>query len=113
MKKQFKLPHVSKLESLPSTLSIIFLSVFSILMPAYSQSVREAELPQEREIHNTFSRDQKNGALIDATNPMDLINRLRQATAMDNATSPADAIDDALRAFDEKESTNQTSDPGS
>ena len=111
MKNQFKLPHVSKLESLPSALSIIFLSIFSILMPAYSQSVREAELPQEREIHNTFSRDQKNGALIDATNPMDLINRLRQATAMDNATSPSDAIDDALRAFDEKEPTKQISDP--
>ena len=113
MKNQFKFPHSSRLERLPSALSIIFLSIFSILMPSYSQSVREVELPQEREIHNTFSRDQKNGALIDATNPMDLINRLRQATAMDNATSPSDAIDDALRAFEEKEPTNQTSDLGS
>ena len=111
MKNQFKFPHSSRLESLPSSLSIIFLSLLSIFIPAYSQSVREADLPQEREIHNTFSRDQKNGALIDATNPMDLINRLRQATAMDNATSPSDAIDDALRAFDEKEPTKQISDP--
>ena len=40
--------------------------------------------------------------MLDATNPMELINRLRQATAMDDATSPSDAIDDALKALEEE-----------
>ena len=31
---------------------------------------------------------------------MDLLNRLRRATAMDNATTPSDAIDEALKALE-------------
>ena len=41
---------------------------------------------------------------------MDFINRLRNATAMDNATSPSDAIDDALKALDSQELQDPSSD---
>ncbi len=68
---------------------------------SYAQTFGKTEVPQEREIHNTFSRDQKNGTILDATNPIELINRLRQANALENATTPSDAIDDALKAFNE------------
>ena len=61
------------------------------------------EIPKEREIHDTFSADQKNGSILDATNPMELINQLRRATAMDDATSPSDAIDEALRALEQND----------
>jgi hypothetical protein len=37
--------------------------------------------------------------VLDATNPVDLMNRLRRATAMDDATPPSDAIDAALKDF--------------
>ena len=109
MKNQCKSPNPFLFEAFPSLVSALVVSLFSAFVPSMAQPAREAELPQEREIHNTFSRGQGKGALIDATNPMDLINRLRQATAMDNATTPSDAIDDALKAFDEKELNSQTS----
>ncbi len=77
-----------------------------------AQSLDDPKVPQQREIHNTFADDQEKG--IDATNPIKFLNKLRQATALDNATTPSDAIDDALKAFDNDEldsSTTETSSP--
>ncbi|QNI70042.1 hypothetical protein [Cyanobium sp. NS01] len=48
------------------------------------------------------------GNILDATNPMDLMNRLRRATALDDATSPGDAVDAALQDFN-----SQPASPGS
>ena len=109
MKNQCKSPRSLFFEAFLSLVSALAVNLVSAFVPSMAEPVKEAELPQEREIHNTFSRGQGQGALIDATNPMDLINRLRQATAMDNATIPSDAIDDALKLFDEKELNSQTS----
>tara|TARA_Y100001968_G_scaffold125051_1_gene114029 strand:- start:24 stop:356 length:333 start_codon:yes stop_codon:yes gene_type:complete len=54
---------------------------------------------EKRDIYNTFdSEDQiDKGLPID---PFDLMNRLKQAEAMENATSASDALDEALNAFD-------------
>ena len=112
MKNQVQFEQFDLIESYSSVIAIAFLSMLAVFIPSHAQSVAEVELPQEREIHNTFSRDQKNGAIIDATNPMDLINRLRQATAMDNATTPSDAIDEALKAFSIEELEATSSDLG-
>ena len=46
---------------------------------------------EEREIHGDTNGS---GLASDAANPMDLLNQIRRATAMDDATS--DAIDAAL-----------------
>jgi hypothetical protein len=40
--------------------------------------------------------------VLDATNPMDLLNRIRQSNAMDDATPPSDAVDAALKAYQQK-----------
>ena len=53
---------------------------------------------EEREIFST-SPGGDSGAILDATNPMDLINRIQRAGAMNDATPPSDAIDAALREF--------------
>ena len=37
------------------------------------------------------------GSLLNTTNPMDLMNKLRKSTALDDATSPSSAIDQALK----------------
>jgi len=37
---------------------------------------------------------------LDVTNPMELMNRLRNSSSMDSATSPKDAVDEALRQLD-------------
>ena len=63
------------------------------------------QTPAEQELYNT-SPGKPKGSVLDATNPMDLINRLRRATAMDDATDPSDAIDAALKGWDA-----QTTDP--
>ncbi|EAR20002.1 hypothetical protein WH7805_13818 [Synechococcus sp. WH 7805] len=39
--------------------------------------------------------------MLDATNPMELMQRLRQATSLNDATAPSDAIDAALRALEQ------------
>ena len=60
---------------------------------------------QQRDIYNTFdSEDQSDKGL--PVDPFDLMNRLKKAGAMKNATTPSDALDEALSAFDETEYEN-------
>lgn len=51
-------------------------------------------------------------SVLDATNPIDLMNRIRRATAMDDATPPGDAVDAALRDFNSQPAARPVS-PGS
>ena len=44
----------------------------------------------------------KQGSVLDSTNPIDLMNKIRKGTAMDDATNPTDAIDAALKELDAK-----------
>ncbi len=57
---------------------------------------------EQRDIFKTFDTGEQNdkGLPID---PFDLMNRLKQAGAMNNATTPSDALDEALNAFDDSE----------
>lgn len=55
--------------------------------------------PQERQMYDGSSPGKQN-SILDATNPIDLMNRIRRSTAMDDATPPGTAIDQALRDFD-------------
>ena len=75
-----------------------------------SRIIRISELKnystdEKRDIFNTFdSEDQIDQGL--PLDPFDLMNRLKQAGAMDNATTPSDALDEALNAFDQSEYEN-------
>ena len=42
----------------------------------------------------------KPGSVLDTTNPIDLMNKIRKGTAMDDATPPGDAVDAALKALE-------------
>ena len=54
---------------------------------------------EKRDIYSTFdSADQIDQGL--PLDPFDLMNRLKEAGAMNNATTPSDALDEALNAFD-------------
>jgi hypothetical protein len=55
---------------------------------------------REQEVYENVPGSSQDRGLLDATNPLDLMNRLRRATAMDDATDPDDAIDAALRDFE-------------
>ncbi len=55
---------------------------------------------EERNLYNPGSNG--SDSILDSTNPMDLINRIRQVGSLDDATPPSDAIDAALKAFREE-----------
>lgn len=46
----------------------------------------------------------KQGSILDSTNPIELMNKIRRGTAMDDATSPGDAVDAALKDLDAQSS---------
>ena len=75
----------------------------SMVYPVLSQTPINSPIPQERDLYNTLPGEKQTESILDVTNPMELMNRLRRATAMDNATSPSDAIDEALKAFEEND----------
>ena len=41
----------------------------------------------------------KSSSVLDAVNPIDLMNRIRRNQAMDEATPPGDAVDQALKEY--------------
>lgn len=61
--------------------------------------------PQQRDVFQTVPGQKNQESVLDATNPMELMNRLRRANAMNDATPPADAIDAALRALESSQPT--------
>ena len=77
---------------------------------ATSRTIRISELKnystdEKRDIYSTFDTEDQidQGLPID---PFDLMNRLKQAGSMNNATTPSDALDAALNAFDQSEYEN-------
>ena len=96
-------------------LLLAFTCLVPILMTAgqvftSSRTIRISEVKnfstdEKRDIYSTFdTEDQIDQAL--PIDPFDLMNRLKQAGAMNNATTPSDALDDALNAFDQSEYEN-------
>ena len=91
-------------------LACIFLTpaiVSSVRDVFYSRLDKIAEVKtyltdDQKDIFNTFEmEDQKDQDI--PIDPFDLMNRLKQVGAMSNATTPSDALDEALNAFDESE----------
>jgi hypothetical protein len=67
--------------------------------PAFAQMGSAYETREERQIYSPDAAGSGGGSVLDATNPMDLLNRIRRSTAMDDATPPSDAVDAALKAY--------------
>ena len=92
------------MQSLRVTFGFAF-AVCSALLPvcpAQSQTTMSQptvlERNEDRDIYNTLpGESKKKGSVLDVTNPMELMRSLRQATSMNDATDPVDAIDEALR----------------
>ncbi|MFN9622906.1 MAG: hypothetical protein ACK587_08765 [Cyanobacteriota bacterium] len=60
--------------------------------------------PMEQQIYNfdpgSGSRPGGSSAGINPANPLDLINKIRKGSALDDATSPGDAVDQALKELE-------------
>ena len=67
--------------------------------------VKNYSSDEKRDIYSTFDTEDQidQGLPLD---PFDLMNRLKQAGAMNDATTPSDALDEALNAFDQFEYEN-------
>ena len=84
------------------------LGIISVLALVASAEVLAQESPmssgykpsQQRDVFQTVPGQNDQESVLDATNPMDLMNRLRRANAMNDATPPSDAIDEALKALE-------------
>ena len=79
-------------------------SIFSSRLLKIAE-VKNFAVDEKRDIFNTFDTEDQNdqGLPID---PFNLMNRLKQIGAMNDATSPSEALDEALNAFVESEYEN-------
>jgi len=81
----------------------IFITAERFVLDSKLMNISEVEnysTDEKRDIFSTFETEDQidQGLPID---PFDLMNRLKQAEAMDDATTPSDALDEALKAFDQ------------
>ena len=77
-------------------LSLIISSNYFVSFQLFAQeSYKLDEIEINRSINN-----EKEDNLDLPTNPFEIVDRLRRANSMNNATKPSDAIDDAIKSFD-------------
>jgi len=80
--------------------------VLSLPMAASAQPLGTAPAvpgAQDRQLFGTGAGGGglgSNSSGLDINNPIDLINRIRRSTALDDATPPASAVDQALRELE-------------
>ena len=104
MKNQPNLPFCVPSNITVPSWGVLIGSCLSLSIAFFAQAAQAETLTQNQEIYKTFEGNEKKGTLLDVSNPMELMNLLRRATAMDNATNPSDAIDQALQSLEIEES---------
>jgi hypothetical protein len=84
------------------------LALFAPLAPAAAQQSGYGQTmgtsPGENQIYNydpaSGSRTGSGSGGLNPANPLDLINKIRKGSAMDDATPPSDAVDQALKELE-------------
>ena len=79
------------------TLVIFFISLIS----SKGASLNAEYLLEELEIDTSTKTDQNTSVI--PTNPFELVEMIRRYNSMNDATNPSDAIDDALKSFNNLE----------
>ena len=86
---------------LPGLGLVSCLCLGALLAPGFARADYAAgQSKQEQQFYDygpSSGSGKGGGSILDSTNPMDLMNKLRKSTAMDEATPPGDAIDRALK----------------
>ena len=81
-----------------------FLGYFSILIVLpnfliiYQSLAQESYKLNEIEINRVTNFEEENSAF--PTNPFEIVDAIRRANSMNDATKPSDTIDDAIKSFD-------------
>ena len=81
--------------------SITFLIFFTLLIPLKSDYLNAEYLFEELEIDTSTKTEDDSSAF--PTNPFELVEMIRRQNSMNDATNPSDAIDDALKSFNNLE----------
>ena len=81
----------------PST----FVIFFTLLMPLKADYLNAEYLFEELEIDASTKTEDDSSVL--PTNPFELVEMIRRQNIMNDATDPSDAIDDALKSFNNLE----------
>ena len=80
----------------------IYLFIFSIFFTFLNGNFLKAEyLSEELEI-DTSTKEDDSGSVI-PTNPFEIVEMIRRQNSLNDATNPSDAIDDALKLFNNLE----------
>ena len=94
-----------KLNKKISRLAKVFILFISFINIKSTSLSAEESFLNEIEIDSSTKLDTNNSAL--PTNPFEIVEMIRRANSMNDATKPSEAIDDALKLFnkiEEKES---------
>ena len=75
----------------------MFIIFFSLINFQSTSLIAEESYLDEIEIDSSTKLETSNSAL--PTNPFELVDMIRRANSMNDATNPSDAIDDALKTF--------------
>ena len=114
--------HLSGLNALAlGLLSTVPLVLCTLQAPARAQQAGSGQTmgtsPTESQIYNDDpsggSRTGSGSGGLSPTNPLDLINKIRKSSAMDDATPPGDAIDQALRDLEAQTAPQRAGKPAS
>ena len=78
---------------------LFYLFISPIFLIIDQSIAQESYKLNEMEINRTINLDDEDN-LDFPTNPFEIVDRLRRANSMNDATKPSDAIDDAIKSFD-------------
>ena len=90
-------------KSLPK--SITFVIFFTLLITLKGDYLNAEYLFEELEIE-TSTKTEDDSSVI-PTNPFELVEMIRRQNSMNDATNPSDAIDDALKSFNNLEEKSE------
>ena len=90
-------------KNLPKSISLIifFISLISLT----GNSLSAEYLFEELEIDTSTKPDENSSGI--PTNPFELVEMIRRQNRMNDATNPSDAIDDALKSFNNLEEKSE------
>ena len=90
-------------KSLPKPITFV---IFFILLVSLKNDYLNAEnLYEELEIDTSTKTDDNSSGI--PTNPFELVEMIRRQNRMNDATNPSDAIDDALKSFNNLEEKSE------
>ena len=90
-------------KNLPKSISLI---IFFISLISLKGNFLSAEyLFEELEIDSSTKTDENSSGI--PTNPFELVEMIRRQNRMNDATNPSDAIDDALKSFNNLEEKSE------